>query len=211
MNKLIKSILPGYSFELLKSIQNNHNFDDFYLAGGTALSLILGHRKSVDLDFFTPVEFKSNIIHKVNYEYQVIGLHDNSIEIIAEKTKVMFFYFAYPLHNKLSLIDGIRLADPIDIGLMKLLALQGRSSRKDVIDLWIIDKEIMSLEKLLALFDKIYPDDAFNKYDSLKNLLDPDSLEKEPMPLMNSNIEWNEIYNIISSKIINYIKLKINV
>ena len=39
--------------ELIKSLQSKLYLKDFYLVGGTALALYLGHRKSVDIDLFS--------------------------------------------------------------------------------------------------------------------------------------------------------------
>lgn len=94
-------ILPTYSLDLLCEISSNPHFADFYLAGGTALSLQLGHRISIDLDFFSESEFSANLVDQLKKPYEVISLHNNSIELILDNTKIFFFRFSFPLVNKI--------------------------------------------------------------------------------------------------------------
>jgi hypothetical protein len=203
---LKKETLPKHSFKLLQEIASIKTFEEFYLAGGTALALQIGHRESIDLDFFTGKEFKTAILSKFPTTYQVVSLNDNSIELIAERTKVFFFYFAFPLYKDLINVEGIRFADPVDIGLMKLLALQGRTTRKDIIDLYFIDKEIMPLEELLQLFEKHYPSESFNSYNSLKTILSTSTLENQPMPKMMKEVNWDECLELVTRKVTGHIK-----
>lgn len=199
---LYKKTLDKKSFKLLEYINSNQNFRHFYLAGGTSLSLQIGHRESIDLDFFTHWPFSSNLISKLNKPYDAIGIHNNSIEAIVEDTKVFFFYFAFPRYKDLIIINEIKFADPVDIGLMKLLALQGRTTRKDIIDLYFIDKEIIPLENLMELFQKHYPKERFNQIDSIKTLLDSETLELQPMPKMLKKVKWCEIRDYVVKKVI---------
>ncbi len=74
--------------------------------------------------------------------------------------------------------NEFRLADPIDIGLMKLLALEGRTTRKDVIDLYFIHQKIIKLPRLLEIFDSFYPKEKCNTCKSISKLLNIDELEK---------------------------------
>jgi hypothetical protein len=45
------------TLELLKSLMTLPSVDPFFLVGGTALALQMGHRVSIDLDLFTPEIF----------------------------------------------------------------------------------------------------------------------------------------------------------
>jgi hypothetical protein len=205
---LQKQVLPDYSFELFEYIKNQSDFETFYLAGGTALSLILGHRISVDLDFFTDQEFLTNIITNLskNKQCEVLSLHNNSIELIIDKTKVFFFYFGFSLKYPLIKFNKLELANPIDVGLMKLLALQGRTTRKDIVDLYFIDKKVIKLEKLLEIFENHYPKESFNSYNSLKVLLNIDELQFDPMPIMLIKSNWDKMLNLVTAKIATHVK-----
>lgn len=204
--KIHKEVLPKYSRNLLADIFKNPTFSQFYLAGGTSLALQIGHRESIDLDFFSREEFDTSIMQAFPHPYETVRLNRNSIEIFSMNTKVMFFRFAFPLTQNLITFEQFKFAHPIDIGLMKLLAIQGRTTKKDIIDLYFIDQEIIKLEELLLKFEESYPKESFNSYSSLKNIFDETSIMYEPMPKLLKNADWNVCWETVSTKIIQHIK-----
>lgn len=207
--KLHSRVLPLHSFKLLKWLSNAPQLANFYLVGGTALSLTLGHRKSIDLDFFSNLEFPSNIVNFLPKSFETISIHNNSIEIILDDTKVFFFYFAFPRRYELVVADSIKMADPVDIGLMKLLALQGRSTKKDIIDLFFLDKKVIPLEELVDIFNNFYPKEKLNSYESIKTILTPNALENQPDPVVLDKIlykSWDNCFNYVASKLMSIVK-----
>ena len=185
---------------------SNKRIRNFYLAGGTALALQIGHRFSDDFDLFTDVEFGIDVITDLNYEFEVISRHPNSIEIFIDNTKVFFFYFGFELIKPTIEIESTVMADPIDIGLMKLLALQGRSSKKDIIDLYYIHKQVIQLDSLLDLFEDHYAKDSFNSYSSLKKLLDFEQIKNQPDPIVLApDYDWEECKSTVSKYIVEHI------
>jgi hypothetical protein len=133
----------------------------FYLAGGTALALQLGHRRSVDLDFFSATEDIASIKVPLQVALQAFDpiLLDTSwgnLLYLANAVRVGFYSYGYPMVSALVDMEGIQLAGIADIGLMKLDALLGRASRKDFVDLYVICQKI-SLRQLLDLAPQKYP------------------------------------------------------
>lgn len=177
-------------------------FHQFHLVGGSALSLQLGHRQSLDLDFFSSQNFGPQLITNLeNYgKVRVISTLENTIEAEVNKTKVFLMYFGYPLYEELVVAEGIRMAGVIDIGLMKLICLHSRNTKKDIIDLFFIDREVLPLEKLLTIFEDHFPEESFNQYSSAKELLNPDRLEEQPLPKMVREVDWEEAYQLVSTK-----------
>jgi Nucleotidyl transferase AbiEii toxin, Type IV TA system len=135
----------------------------FYLAGGTALALMLGHRDSIDFDFFTEKEFDTKKLFS-DIEKAFAGHHTditqeekNTLSILIDQNiRISFITYAYPLLNPLVLIENISLASLEDIGCMKLSAITGRSSVKDYVDLYFILQHT-SLETLLELAKRKLP------------------------------------------------------
>lgn len=202
-NKLHKEILKEQTLKLLINISADLRFDQFYLVGGTALALYLGHRESIDLDFFSQRDFPANIFDRYEGAKSFLSKFPGSIECICDDVKLMFFFFAYPRAEAIRVVDGIRLASPVDIGLMKLLALAGRVTKKDIVDLYYIDKEIIEIKELFEIYQKTYPKGAFNIYASVKQLLNKEELDKQPDPfVLSNNYDWEEIYNSVESKLI---------
>lgn len=123
--------------------------DDFYLGGGTALSLFyFNHRESLDLDFFTKDFSKKRIMG-------ISGFISNSLkkrmELVAEesrKTKVKILIFSLAIDKKTSLkidfiqdymehlkplrlINGINILSIEDIYSMKIRAITGTLQTTD--------------------------------------------------------------------------------
>lgn len=210
--QLNRNVLPEFSFRLLQDLSKKQELKDFYLVGGTALSLVLGHRISVDLDFFSSQEFSYSLIDKIGTPFQPISIHNNSIECFIDKTKVFFFYFAFQRYKNLLKVESITMADPVDIGLMKLLALQGRCTKKDIIDLYFIDSQIIPLERLLAIFNDFYPKERINSYESIKTLLVPKVLNSQPDPIIlkkKEYVSWDHCFSYVSKKIVKEVKKKL--
>ena len=154
LDKERMDVLPKLSF--LK--------DRFYLAGGTGLALQLGHRDSIDFDFFTKESFNTFDLYKELLE--VFG-QENISKILEEKNtlnivlngnmKLSFFSYPYLLLESLIKEEFLDIAGVADIGCMKLSAVTGRAVEKDYIDLYFILKQI-SLSALLSKAKEKMPD-----------------------------------------------------
>ena len=85
------------------------------------------------------------------------------------------------------------LADPRDIAVMKVIAIGGRGSRKDFIDLYCLLKGGMNLPEILSLIGKRFDNIDFNAYHLQKSLVWFEDAEAEPMPDMIRDIEWQSV------------------
>jgi hypothetical protein len=131
--------------------------DGFYLAGGTALALHVGHRDSVDFDFFRSEPFETDTLfgklQEVLHDMPLLKVQDerNTLTVVAGGSiKLSFMRHPYPLLRPLVNSEDLALADMADIGCMKLSAITGRGTMKDYVDLYFILKHI-PLQELLAL------------------------------------------------------------
>jgi len=153
------------SEERLKILPLLKNFrEDFYLAGGTALALQVGHRDSNDFDFFSSQDINTiSLFEKIKevfpgYELLKIQEEKNTLTIIINKDiKLSFFSYFYSLVEPLIEDDNFRLASIIDIGCMKLSAIVSRATNKDYVDIYYVLQQI-SLEKLLDSAQKKMPE-----------------------------------------------------
>jgi predicted nucleotidyltransferase component of viral defense system len=153
LDKKRMAILP-----LLKEFKS-----DFYLAGGTALALQLGHRDSIDFDFFSMKNIDTEKLFEriktifVGYEVKKIQEEKNTLTVIIDgDIKISFFTYQYQLLNKLVDEENLKLASIEDIACMKLSAIVSRSLEKDYIDLYFI-LQSNSLDNLLKLVQKKFP------------------------------------------------------
>jgi len=147
--------------DLIRKLLADKHFSSFYLVGGTALALRIGHRRSVDIDLFTASDFNSNNISKYlisDYRAQRVQTINNGVFSFIEGVKVDILAHKYPLVDKAQEFEGIRMLSLKDIGAMKLNAIYGNGSRlKDFIDMYAL-LEIYPLRELLAASEKKYPE-----------------------------------------------------
>lgn len=135
----------------------------FYLAGGTGLALHIGHRDSIDFDFFKEGNFDTTLLKKeverafINHEVVFTQEEKNTLSCVIEgSVQVSFFGIVYPLQAPLVETDYFAVASIADIGCMKLAAITSRSVEKDYVDLYFILQSI-SLAELIALCRIKYP------------------------------------------------------
>jgi hypothetical protein len=178
----------------------------FYLAGGTALSLQLGHRRSVDLDFFSPTEDIPTIRGALEKSLAPLQpeLADSSwgnLVYLVKNVRIGFYGYGYPLLVPLVEVAEGRLASVEDIALMKLDALLGRAARKDFYDLYFICQKI-SLRHLLKLAPKKYSAARDFETQAVKRLIYFESADQDIDLLLLSNVSWQEVksYFIQQSK-----------
>ena len=151
-------------------------FSDFYLAGGTALALQIGHRISVDFDFFSEIEIKSSLLSKIKQVFidneVVVSVNDSGeLTVFIDGIKVTFLYYPFPLLLPLVVHENISLLSTKEIAATKLYTIGRRGSYKDYIDLYfILVGKHASLEEIIALAKKKYRS-YFNERQSLEQLI----------------------------------------
>ena len=168
---------------------------DFYLAGGTALALYLGHRRSFDLDFFSQKSFNEDgLIAALQHlpDFAVVSKAPQTAYLHVSRTKVSFIAYEYPLLFPLEDFDGLALADVRDIACMKLSALASRGSRRDFVDLYAI-AQWYGIPHLLDLFQQKFAKANYNLLHIRKSLTYFLDAEKEPMPDMLVPLPWQEV------------------
>jgi hypothetical protein len=169
----------------------------FYLAGGTALALQLGHRRSVDLDFFSSSEDIPTIRQPLLQALQSLAplLADSSwgnLVFLASGVQVGFYGYGYPMVAPFTEVEGARLASVADIGLMKLDALLARASRKDFYDLYAIC-QAHSLRQLLDDAPLKYPDIRDFEAQVVKRLAYFERADQEEQPVLIREIPWEAV------------------
>jgi predicted nucleotidyltransferase component of viral defense system len=147
-------ILPE-TLSLLQRLQQDPLLNDYFLVGGTALALQIGHRFSVDLDLFSQSSFDTQQLTQHlenNYYFQLLSVAPNTVMALVENVKVDFITHAYPLVKELLLENGLRFASSLDIAAMKLNAIAHSGQRiKDFYDIYFL-LEYFSLKDLLDAY-----------------------------------------------------------
>lgn len=160
--------------------------DDFYLSGGTALALQIGHRISVDLDFFSPNPIKKTLLTKVEEQLGVVYVlvnTKNELTLTADKVKITFLHYPFVLKYETIDTNIVPLASVLDIASIKAYTIGRRRSFKDYVDLYfILSKEYATLDVIISDSKEKYGY-AFNDRLFCEQLASPEDLDDE-------NIIW---------------------
>jgi hypothetical protein len=171
----------------------------FYLGGGTALALRLGHRISQDMDLFANIEtlddsIRRSIVEELRKSHSVNLLQDSPLGLVLEvdRQPVSFFSYGYPLLEPADLVSGVQVASVLDIGLMKLDAIAGRGLRKDFYDLYFITSRV-PLDELFARSAEKYPYSHGFGIRVLTALVDFDIAEQQDEPVLLMPARWDQV------------------
>jgi hypothetical protein len=124
----------------------------YYLVGGTAIALHLGHRTSIDFDLFTSGRIGAASIkkHVADYglDYHIIVSKSDQIHFIMNQVKVTFFEFPYKIEAPIYINNHFRLPGLLTLAAMKAFALGNRGKWKDYVDLYFILKDHYSIAEI---------------------------------------------------------------
>lgn len=198
------SILTPKQTQFLKKLQFLKKYG-FYLAGGTALALQIGHRTSLDFDFYTEKEFDPRKLREEfdNYFKKVkeIYIAKDTLVLSVNGIGASFFKYPYKLIRPCKKFETINLASLEDIAAMKIISLSQRGRQRDFIDIYFLIKEF-GLKKIMEFTKKKYP--MFNIYVGLLALTYFKEAEEDPEKTrfkLFKKIEWDEIKKFIVEEV----------
>jgi hypothetical protein len=133
---------------------------EYYLVGGTAVALHLGHRRSIDFDLFkfSPIRPR-NIVEKIsgfNYDLHITRRVSEQMNLTINEVKFTFFQYPFKINATEMFDDILRLPKLIDLAAMKAYALGKRSKWKDYVDMYFLLKEQFSVEQITERASEIY-------------------------------------------------------
>ena len=212
--KLYKEGISGFLWDTLCEFQEEKLFKNYYLVGGTALSLQMGHRLSDDIDLFTEEELpKEKILRfasRIRKNVEIINNDDTIFQIFfpTERLKVDFVKYPYELISPLAENDcNIRMAGKDDISAMKMSAAGTRGNEaKDFIDLFYLLKE-MSVSKVVENFKRKYKTENIEHY--LRSMVYFDDVSRaswDSVKMLFGKISADEVKNTLINKVTEYSK-----
>ncbi len=182
---------------LLPPLAHFASDEGFYLAGGTALALQLGHRRSVDFDFFTSQSFEEPMLLAARAKAQGVPVAapqvaPRTLHTSAGGVQLSFFGYPYPLLKPEVEADyGLRMAEVRDIACMKLAAIAQRGARKDFVDIHALIRNGLSLRQMLEDYRRKFDTDELVHV--LIGLSRFERAETQAMPQMLWDVTWGEI------------------
>ena len=174
-----------------------------YLAGGTAVALQLGHRRSIDLDWFSPdaiedpMALAEEMRQEVPFETDSIDrgtLHGRIFDV-----RVSLLAYRYPMLQPTERWSGLecQMASIRDLSAMKLVAVAQRGSRKDFVDIHSIGRKTLSLDEMLQAYHEKFSLQDVSRI--LYSLTYFDDADLEPMPTMLWDARWEQMKDDVRS------------
>jgi hypothetical protein len=179
----------------------------YYLAGGTGLALHLGHRFSVDLDFFTSapdaVGPDERAALRMAYDDPSLAISfDKDMTFVANWRGVGVSFFRltlYPLTQEPLLLEGVPVATIEEIGAMKLAAIMSRGTRKDYVDLYFVLQQT-PLERLFEVAAVKYARVRTFAVSAVRALTYFADAETTPMPQMIQRASWPAVKRFLEQQ-----------
>ena len=169
----------------------------WYLAGGTALALQVGHRQSVDLDFFNPdINFSVDklIRHFKKAEWELGFVREATVygKLLGAKVSFIGYRFFVP-KQKPVWYGAIKVLQPEDIAVMKTIAISQRGKKRDFVDLYWYAQNRNPLDEVIPKVLEQYPGSNHNLHHILRSLAYFDDAEKDPMPSLEFPTDWQKV------------------
>jgi Nucleotidyl transferase AbiEii toxin, Type IV TA system len=197
-----RTVEPG-TLELLERLMSLPPLGQFYLVGGTALALQMGHRVSIDLDLFTPEPFdKTDLMDMLNAHFDDVLLESEGISMLItniQQVKVDFVKMSYPILFPHLEISGIRMLDIRDIAPMKLKAIAHRGSKKDFYDIYYLLNHLSVAEMLRLFSEKFKQQEIFHVIKSLTYFDDAENYA-DPM-VFDKTDTWEKVKRVVSKSV----------
>lgn len=182
------------------------SFKDFYLVGGTALALQVGHRRSVDFDLFSEKPLSEGLLAKVKRAYTpgavaVTYSSPEQLNVLINNVKATFLFFPYAVIDTLVLYRGLKLASVREIAAMKAFAIGKRLSFKDYVDWYFMLKEKrVTLPDIIALAQKKFGGD-FNDRLFLGQLVSLSDVPSQTIDFLRDAVDKTELERFLESEV----------
>ena len=188
------------------SLQNWLKQSDWYLAGGTALALSAGHRKSLDLDFFNTQknidnnELLSNFLENKNWDTNLNKKNTIYGELLGAKVSFIAYPFFVPKQNYLR-YGSINVLAPKDVAVMKIIAISQRGRKRDFFDLYWCVHNVEPLENIILKLKEQYPSVAHGYHHILKSLVYFEDAESDPEPEIYFDANWKKVKSFFKKEV----------
>ena len=193
------NIIDENRYKLLENITNTISMKNYYMIGGTSLSLQLGLRESYDFDFCVPEDFNNELLLE---ELQKLGQTEvkqnqkGTLDVILNGVQVSFFYYPNSVIKEFvnpKEMPKLKLANILDIAVMKVVAIGGRGAKKDFFDLYnILNKSNITIDELAKGLLQKYGNNI-NFANIIMGLSYFEDAEQEILPKTFVEYNWEEI------------------
>ncbi len=188
------------TLSLIRSLQSKPYTTGFLLVGGTALALQIGHRTSVDIDFFSNKRFdvESLLIQlQEDFSVRIRDRMPHAIFLEIQKVKTDFVFQPSELIDSSIALDQIVMASPLEIAAMKIGAITARGRKRDFVDLYCLLKQF-ALPTILSAFLKKYPTATMEL--AVRSLFYFEDADQDPEPKCFFDYDWTRVKAAIKTE-----------
>jgi len=169
----------------------------WYLAGGTALALVVGHRSSVDLDFFSQksdFSLAALLRHFPKDVWLASLVREGTVYGELMGAKISFISYPFFIPKEPYIQHGtVQILSPRDIAVMKIIAISQRGRKRDFVDLYWYCRNREPLLDIIRRLPAQYPTVAHDYHHIMKALMYFEDAEADPMPRLFFNADWKHI------------------
>lgn len=198
--------LPEKNRPIFTQLQH---FTGFYLAGGTALALQIGHRISVDFDLFIPKPLSKKLLAETEKTFksnkvQTLVNNQDELTILVNGIKITFLQYPFPILRKLVKYEGLLLLDVVELAVTKAYTIGRRGNFKDYVDLYFILKsQLTSLNELTSLAEKKFKK-TFNARLFLEQLVYLEDISDTKIQFLKETVNKKQLQDFFLEQIKQY-------
>lgn len=176
----------------------------FYMVGGTAIALHIGHRRSIDFDFFTAAKLNKL---KIKSKLELVPFIKKSVfedydqlHLLVNNVKITFFSYPYNIEHPIKIPSFVTMPTLLSLAAMKAFALGRRAKWKDYVDLYFILKDYYTIEEVAEettrIFGQLFSEKLFREQLTFHDDID----YSEPVEFLIPPVHDDEIKNFLIDK-----------
>jgi hypothetical protein len=199
-----REVLTKRAAELFGTLSR---FPSFYLAGGTALALQIGHRVSVDFDLFADKDIEPSLLPRVQRVFSdaasIAPLINNPDEltVLVDDVKITFLKYPFQTFDPFVIYEHVPLLSVREIAATKAYTIGGRGAFKDYIDLYfILSDQHATLTDIIDIAEKKFGFE-FNSRQFLEQLVFLDDVEDTDIQFLKHPVTRPELLGFFEANI----------
>jgi hypothetical protein len=181
----------------------------FYLVGGTAIALHVGHRRSIDFDLFCLKSINKSRLKKqlldIPFPQQPIFEDVDQLHLMINHVKVTFFNYPYEINHLIWIESYITIPELIELAAMKAFALGRRAKWKDYVDIYIMLRDHFTIKEISRNAYELFPTQFNEKLFREQLAFHKDIDYSEPVEYLIPPLNENEVREFLIEKAIDFL------
>jgi hypothetical protein len=191
---LYKNTVTEETMEMIQRLMDDPVLKDFFLVGGTSLSLRMGHRKSDDIDLFTTIKFdqkKFGDHFNKHYKADWVDIRSHGLAVTIGRENIDLWHYPVPIVHHSGIIEKVRMLSEEDVGAMKMHSIAfDPVLPNDFMDIYQL-LERKSLDALTKTYEKKYPDLPAKEH--ARAIAHVEDVKSKKLILFDQKVTWEKV------------------